>query len=40
MQKVRFKALRLERKIEYSEADKILRDLNYNEALLYSNIEE
>lgn len=40
MQKVRFKALRLERKIEHSEADKILRDLNYNEALLYSNIEE
>ena len=40
MQKDRFKALRLERKIEHSEADKILRDLNYNEALLYSNIEE
>ena len=40
MQKVRFKALRLEHKIEHSEADKILRDLNYNEALLYSNIEE
>ena len=40
MQKVRFKALRLKRKIEHSEADKILRDLNYNEALLYSNIEE
>ena len=40
MQKVRFKALRLEQKIEHSEADKILRDLNYNEALLYSNIEE
>ena len=40
MQKVRFKALRLERKIEHSEADKILRDLNYNEALLYSDIEE
>ena len=31
MQKDRFKALKL---------DKILRDLNYNEALLYSNIEE
>ena len=40
MQKVRFKALKLEQKIEHSEADKILRDLNYNEALLYSNIEE
>lgn len=40
MQKVKFKALRLEHKIEHSEADKILRDLNYNEALLYSNIEE
>ena len=40
MQKDRFKALRLEQKIEHSEADKILRDLNYNEALLYSNIEE
>ena len=40
MQKDRFKALRRERKIEHSEADKILRDLNYNEALLYSNIEE
>lgn len=40
MQKDRFKALKLERKIEHSEADKILRDLNYNEALLYSNIEE
>ena len=40
IQKDRFKALRLERKIEHSEADKILRDLNYNEALLYSNIEE
>ena len=40
MQKVRFKALRLERKIEHSEADKILRDLNYNEALLYSKIED
>ena len=40
MQKDRFKALRLKRKIEHSEADKILRDLNYNEALLYSNIEE
>lgn len=40
MQKDRFKALRLERKIEHSEADKILRDLNYNEALLYLNIEE
>lgn len=40
MQKDRSKALRLERKIEHSEADKILRDLNYNEALLYSNIEE
>lgn len=40
MQKDRFKALKLENKIEHSEADKILRDLNYNEALLYSNIEE
>ena len=40
MQKDRFKALKLEQKIEHSEADKILRDLNYNEALLYSNIEE
>lgn len=40
MQKDRFKALKLENKIESSEADKILRDLNYNEALLYSNIEE
>ena len=40
MQKDRFKALKLDNKIESSEADKILRDLNYNEALLYSNIEE
>ena len=40
MQKDRFKALKLEQKIDHSEADKILRDLNYNEALLYSNIEE
>lgn len=40
MQKDRFKALKLEQKIEHSEADKILRDFNYNEALLYSNIEE
>ena len=40
MQKDRFKALKLVQKIEHSEADKILRDLNYNEALLYSNIEE
>lgn len=40
MQKDRFKALKLEQKIEHSEADKILRDLNYNEALLYSKIEE
>lgn len=40
MQKDRFKALKLEQKIEHNEADKILRDLNYNEALLYSNIEE
>lgn len=40
MQKDRFKALKLEQKIEHSEADKILRDLNYNEALLYSNIEK
>ena len=40
MQKDRFKALKLEQKIEHSEADKILRDLNYNEELLYSNIEE
>ena len=40
IQKDRFKALKLEQKIEHSEADKILRDLNYNEALLYSNIEE
>lgn len=40
MQKDRFKALKLDNKIEPSEADKILRDLNYNEALLYSNIEE
>ena len=40
MQKDRFKALKLEQKIEHSEADKILRDLNYNEALLYSNIKE
>ena len=40
MQKDRFKALKLDHKIERSEADKILRDLNYNEALLYSNIEE
>lgn len=40
MQKDRFKALKLDHKIEHSEADKILRDLNYNEALLYSNIEE
>lgn len=40
MQKDRFKALKLDNKIEHSEADKILRDLNYNEALLYSNIEE
>lgn len=40
MQKDRFKALKLEQKIEHSQADKILRDLNYNEALLYSNIEE
>ena len=40
MQKDRFKALKLEQKIEHSKADKILRDLNYNEALLYSNIEE
>lgn len=39
MQKDRFKALKLEQKIEHSEADKILRDLNYNEALLYSNRE-
>ena len=37
MQKDRFKALKLDNKIESSEADKILRDLNYNEALLYSN---
>ena len=40
MQKDRFKALKLDNKIEPSEADKILRDLNYNKALLYSNIEE
>lgn len=40
MQKDKFKALKLDNKIESSEADKILRDLNYNEALLYSNIEE
>ena len=40
MQKDKFKALKLDNKIEHSEADKILRDLNYNEALLYSNIEE
>lgn len=40
MQKDRFKALKLNHKIEHSEADKILRDLNYNEALLYSKIEE
>ena len=40
MQKDRFKALKSDNKIEHSEADKILRDLNYNEALLYSNIEE
>ena len=40
MQKDRFKALKQDNKIEPSEADKILRDLNYNEALLYSNIEE
>lgn len=40
MQKDRFKALKLDNKIESSEADKILRNLNYNEALLYSNIEE
>lgn len=40
IQKDRFKALKLDNKIEHSEADKILRDLNYNEALLYSNIEE
>lgn len=40
IQKDRFKALKLDNKIESSEADKILRDLNYNEALLYSNIEE
>lgn len=40
MQKDRFKSLKLEQKIEPSEADIILRDLNYNEALLYSNIEE
>lgn len=40
MQKDRFKALKLDHKIEHSEADKILRDLNYNEALLYSKIEE
>ena len=40
MQKDRFKALKLDNKIEHSEADKILRDLNYNEALLYSKIEE
>lgn len=40
MQKDRFKALKLDNKLESSEADKILRDLNYNEALLYSNIEE
>ncbi len=40
LQKNRFKTLKLENKIEHSEADKILRDLNYNEALLYSNIEE
>ena len=40
MQKDRFIALKLDHKIEHSEADKILRDLNYNEALLYSNIEE
>ena len=32
--------LKLDNKIEHSEADKILRDLNYNEALLYSKIEE
>ena len=31
MQKDRFKALKLDNKIEPSEADKILRDLNYNE---------
>ena len=40
MQKDRFKALKLDHKIEHSEADKILRDLNYNEALLYSKIED
>lgn len=40
MQKDRFKTLKLDNKIEHSEADKILRDLNYNEALLYSKIEE
>ena len=40
MQKDRFKALKLDHKIAHSEADKILRDLNYNEALLYSKIEE
>ena len=40
MQKDRFKALKLDHKIEHSEADKILRDLNYNEALVYSKIEE
>lgn len=40
MQKDRFKALKLDNKIEHSEANKILRDLNYNEALLYSKIEE
>ena len=40
MQKDRFRALKSDNKIEHSETDKILRDLNYNEALLYSNIEE
>ena len=41
MQKEKINNLKMQKKISHHEADTLLRDLNYNEALLYANnIEE
>ena len=40
MQKEKINNLKIQKKISHHEADTLLRDLNYNEALLYANIEE
>ena len=41
MQKEKINSLKIQKKISHHEADTLLRDLNYNEALLYANnIEE